>query len=63
MKNLLKTAAVALVIATAFISCDPPKSTTTKIDSLKKDSIIKIDSAKRDTTTVIKTVKKDTIKK
>jgi|GEM_PF-3322844 hypothetical protein len=63
MKNLLKTAAVALVIATAAISCDPPKSTTTTVDSLKKDTTIKVDSTKKDTTTATTTVKKDSVKK
>jgi hypothetical protein len=64
MKNLLKTAAVALVIAIAAISCDPAKTTTTgAVDSLKKDSTIKVDTTKEDTTTTSRIVKKDSVRK
>ena len=64
MKNLLKIGALALAIATTVIACEPKADTsTTTVDSVKKDTTIVGDSTKKDTTTVTTTVKKDSVKK
>jgi hypothetical protein len=49
MKNLLKVAALGLVIASTIVACNPKgKSTNQAIDSLSKDSIKKDTVIKKD---------------